>query len=174
MGTSGESNVHAIKYFNEIDELNNKSLKKSLNYVDNLQEKIKLEFSLRNCDTGTLYSITGLLLEDNQCDFKSEEKKSVNNEINFDKFYICDYYFEKQQNLQIIIYKDENPVTIMTTLASIVGSRLSEFMKQTDNKEILIIKAVKLGKDKSYINIKINITNMLILKLILQIIMKII
>ena len=162
MGTCGESNVHAIKYFNEIEEIketNNKPLKQSLNYVDNLQEKIKLEFSLRNCDPGTVYSITGLLLEDNQSDFKTEEKKALNNEINFDKFYICDYYFEKQQNLQIIIYKEENPVTIMTTLASVVGSRLSEFMKQIGNKEILIIKAVKLGKDKSYVNIKINITN---------------
>ena len=162
MGTCGESNVHAIKYFNEIEEIketNNKPLKQSLNYVDNLQEKLKLEFSLRNCDPGAVYSITGLLLEDNQSDFKTEEKKALNNEINFDKFYICDYYFEKQQNLQIIIYKGENPVTIMTALASVVGSRLSEFMKQIGNKEILIIKAVKLGKDKSYVNIKINITN---------------
>ena len=158
MGTSGETHVKAIKYFNEIEILN-KSINQSLNYVDNLQEKIKLGFSLRNCSKNISYSINGLLLEDNQCDFKSEEKKPVNDEIDFEKFYVCDYYFEKEQNLQIIIYKDETPFTIMTTLATIIGSRYSEFMKQIDDKEFLIIKAVKLGKDKSYVNIDIYIKN---------------
>jgi hypothetical protein len=157
MGTSGETHVKAIKYFNEIEILD-KSINQSLNYADNAQEKIKLGFSLRNCSKNISYSINGLLLGDNQCDFKSEEKKPANDEIDFEKFYVCDYYFEKEQNLQIIIYKDETPFTILTTLATIIGSRHSEFMKQIEDKEFLIIKAVKLGKDKSYVNIDICIT----------------
>ena len=153
MGASAPTEVKAIKYFNEIEIV--KEDKTVVN--DNLKEKIKLEFFLKNCNNGILYSINALFLENENNNFKSEEKKAMDTEIKFENFYICDYFFETEQKMQIIIYRDETPLTIMTTLGKIIGSRHSEFNKQIDNKELLIIKAVKLGTDKSYVNININI-----------------
>jgi len=153
MGTSGPTEVNAIKYYNEIEIVENKND----NVIDNLKEKIKLEFFLKNCGDGILYSINALFLDNENNNFKTEEKKATDREITFENFYICDYFFESERKMQIIIYRGETPLTIMTTLATIIGSKHSEFMKQIDNKELLIIKAVKLGRDKSYVNIDISI-----------------
>ena len=159
MGTSGVRDVKSIKYFNDI------LLKKSFNInygnaVGNFKEKIKLEFSLKNCSSKTKYNINAVLLEKEDKDFTTEEKTPNNNEITFDNFFICDYFFEREQKIQIIIYnEDSSPSTIMTTLAEIVASKHSSFVKQFENKETLIIKAEKLGTGKSYINIKIKIKN---------------
>ena len=68
-------------------------------------------------------------------DFNSEEKATKNDEITFDNFYICDYYFEKEQKMQIIIYKeDSSSNTIMTTLGAIIGSKRSTFTTIIENK----------------------------------------
>ena len=77
--------------------------------------------------------------------------------ITFEKFYVCDFFFEKEQKIQIIIYRDETPITLMTTLATIIGSKKSTFMKQIEDKEIIEIKAAKLGKDKAFVNINISL-----------------
>ena len=160
MGSSGTKIVKAVKYFDEI-EINEKSLKNRQNStVEHLTEKIKLEFSLRNCSSGKIYSINTFFLEDDKNSFTSDEKKPNNSEINFDKMFICDYYFEKEQNMQIIMFKeDDPPVTIVTNLAEIVGSKYSVYTKQMESKEMLIIKAVKLGTGKSYVDINISIKN---------------
>ena len=162
MGSSGIEKVQAVKYFNEIEVINKNNIN-SNNFTYNLAEKIRLEFSLQNCNDGAKYSINALFLEKEgkeEKDFKSEEKKPKDDEITFENFYICDYYFEKQQNMQIIVYReDKSPFFIITTLATIVGSKHSSFNRDIDNKEKLIVKAVKLGNDKSYINIDISIKN---------------
>ena len=160
MGSSGVETVKAVKYFNEIEELN-KNISNHQNYnADSLTEKIRLEFSLKNCSSGAKYSIIAFFLEKEEKDFNSEEKTPKNDEIAFDNFYICDYYFEKEQKMQIILYKeDSSPITIMTTLAAIIGSKRSTFVKVIENKEHLIVKAVKLGKENSYVNINIRIKN---------------
>ena len=157
MGSSGVKVVKPTKYFNDI------LLKKSfnINYVNavgNFKEKIKLEFSLKNCSSKTKYNINAVLLEKEDKDFNTEEKIPNNNELTFDNVFICDYYFEREQKIQIIIYNEDSPpVTVMTTLAEIVASKHSLFVKQFENKEKLIVRAEKLGTGKSYINIKINI-----------------
>ena len=164
MGSSGIEIVKAVKYFNEIEILNKNTHSNANHYsIYNQAEKIRLEFSLQNCKNGDKYSINALFLEKEgkeEKDFKSEEKTSKDDEIVFENFYICDYYFEKEQNMQIIVYReDQKPFYIITTLATIVGSKHSSFMREIENKEKLIVKAVKLGNDKSYINININIKN---------------
>ena len=148
-----QTNVKPTIYFNEITILNIDL--PIINPLDELKEKIKLEFSLNNCDIGFVYSIKALLLENEQNNFESEEKKTVDSIITFEKFYVCDFFFEKEQKIQIIIYRDEKPITLMTTLASIIGSKKSTFMKQIENKEVLEIKAAKLGKDTAFVKINI-------------------
>ena len=170
MGICGKTDVKPIKYFNKIEKPNNNLQDKNFNSLDNLKEKIKLEFSLNNCNIGIVYSIKALLLENEQNDFKSEEKKAVDSIITFEKFYVCDFFFEKEQKIQIIIYRDEKPITLMTTLASIIGSKKSTFMKQIENKEVLEIKATKLGKDTAFVKINIILNLMIIIIITLKII----
>ena len=146
-----------MKYYNEIDEFNNNLPNNQCNKFENTREKIKLEFSLKNCTSGIRYSINALFLEKEETDFVTEEKITRNNEIDFESFYICNYYFEKEQKMQFIIYKGDSHFNQFTTLATIVGAKHNMFIKQYEDKETLIIKAVKLGRSKSYVNINISI-----------------
>ena len=158
MGSSGIEVVKAVKYFNEIGELNkNLPNNNQNNNLESLNEKIKLEFSLINCTSGSKYSINAIFLEKEEKDFMTEEKIALNDEIKFDNFYICNYYFEKEQKMQFIIYKEDSLFNQFTTLATIVGSKHSMFVRKYEKDETLIIKAVKLGKGKSYVNINISI-----------------
>ena len=59
--------------------------------------------------------------------------------------------------MQFIIYKEDSLFNQFTTLATIVGSKHSMFVRKYEKDETLIIKAVKLGKGKSYVNINISI-----------------
>ena len=158
MGSSGIEVVKAVKYFNEIGELyKNLPNNNQNNNLESLNEKIKLEFSLINCTSGSKYSINAIFLEKEEKDFMTEEKIAPNDEIKFDNFYICNYYFEKEQKMQFIIYKEDSLFNQFTTLATIVGSKHSMFVRKYEKDETLIIKAVKLGKGKSYVNINISI-----------------
>ncbi len=159
MGASGNETVKSQIFFET--EIKNNALKNSIeNLIESSNEKISLEFSLQNIDSGKTYSINSFFLERGETNFKTEERSSKEYDITFEKLYICNYYFEKEQKMQIIIYKEgTNPINIMTSLAAIVGYKHSEFKKKIDNKEILKIKAINLGKSKSFVNININIKN---------------
>ena len=160
MGSSGAKVVKSVKYFNEKEILDIRTSKNRHSSIEQLTENIKLEFSMRNCSSGKKYSINVLFLEKEENNFTTEEKASKDNEISFDKFFTCDYYFGKEQNMQITIYKEDiSPFIIITTLGEIIGSKYSVYNKLIENKEILIIKAIKLRKDKSFIRMNINIKN---------------
>ena len=154
MGSSAPEIVKAVKYYNETESSN----KSQGNNPENLKEKIKLEFSLKNCCSGKKYSINASFLEENEKDFLTEEMPNKNNEINFEKFYICNYFFEKEQKIQIILYKEDELIfNQASTLATIVGAKHNLYVNKIKTGETLIIKAVKLGNGKSYVNIDINI-----------------
>ena len=159
MGASGNEIVKSQSYFET--EIKKNNIKNSIeNLIETSNEKISLEFSIQNTESGKTYNIDSFFLERGETNFKTEEKTSKGNDLTFEKLYICNYYFEREQKMQIIIYKEgSSPINIMTTLATIVGSKHNEFVHKIGNKEILIIKAKALGKSKSYVNIKINIKN---------------
>ena len=146
-------NVKAIKYFNNADTLEKKNIGE--NDIESLNEKIKLEFSLQNVKDGYTYNINAYLLDRNGNCFISEQKQShTNNNINFEQFYICDYFFEKEQKIKIIINKNSQQIQIETTLGCIVGSRYCTFVRRYVENEVLVIKAEKMGKSDSFVNIK--------------------
>ena len=146
-------NVKAIKYFNKLDPINNKNIKDD--DLESLNEKIKLEFLLQNVIDGSIYSINATLLDRDVSSYISEKKyPHTNNSIYFENFYVCDYYFEKEQNIQIIITKNNTPITINTTLGCIVGSRNCTFIKKFEGNETLLIKAEKMGKNDTFVDIK--------------------
>ena len=146
-------NVKAIKYFNKLDPINNKNIKDD--DLENLNEKIKLEFLLQNVIDGSIYSVNANLLDRDVSGYISEKKyPHTNNSIYFENFYVCDYYFEKEQKIQIIITKNNTPITINTTLGCIVGSRNCTFIKKFEGNETLLIKAEKMGKNDTFVDIK--------------------
>ena len=149
-------NNQAIKYFNDIDA---SEKDKDLDIdANNHREKIKLEFVIQN-STKALYSINAKLYGQQNIDFISENKESFAEQIlNFEKFFVCDYYFQKQQNLQVIIYKNNIPCkTINTTLGCIIGSKYSTFITKFEGNETLIIGGEKIGKSDEFLNVKLNL-----------------
>ena len=145
--------IKATKYFNNLDLSDKKNIPSD--DIESLNEKIKLEFSLQNAKDGNNYSIKAHLLDRNIEDFISEQKQNhTDNNVIFEKFYVCDYYFEKEQKIQIIINKNKSSFTINTTLGCIIGSRYCTFIKKYDGEETLIVKAEKMGKDDTCVNIK--------------------
>lgn len=144
----------AIKYFNNIDSENIQND----NDISSLNEKIKLNFYLQNTQKGNTYSIDISLIDGKKIKFNSENKKSQQNgNIIFDKFYVYDFFFEREQKIQIIINKNNSPIKIDTTLGCIVGSRFSTFIKKYFQEESLIVKAEKIGKNNAVINLKFSL-----------------
>ena len=135
------------KYFNDLG-FSEKPNNQGDAELDNLREKIKLEFSIINSIKAN-YSINVILFDAQNINFSSETKSShAEAEINFEKFFVCDYYFERQQNIQIIINKNNYPISINTTLGCIIGARRSTYVYKFDGNETLIIKGQKMGKMK--------------------------
>ena len=146
----------AIKYFNDLETHENQYDKD--NGVGNSREKVKLEFSIQH-SAQAFYSINVKLFGEQNIDFSSENKQSfTENLLIFEKFFICDYHFEKQQYLQIIINKNNSPIkNINTTLGRIIGSRYSTFMDKFQGDETLIVKGEKIGNNNDFINIKLSL-----------------
>ena len=115
-------NVHIgpIKFFND-----NEYLKKyGLNNTNlALSEKLKLTFTILNSNM-SIYSIQAKLYGNQVLDFFSEKKEGkFQNQLTFDKFFICDFYFEKEQILEIILNKNNQKININIALGTILGSR---------------------------------------------------
>ena len=67
-------------------------------------EKLSLTFSLINCTTNAVYHLNANFIDDKEI-FKTEKKKTTGKLITFNSRYIVNYFFEKEQNLKIEIFK---------------------------------------------------------------------
>ena len=146
------SNKQSNKYFNEIRFSENKNIQQD--DINNLREKIKLEFTIQN-SSNAFYSINVILFDEQNINFNSENKQShAELSLKFEKFLVCDYYFEKQQNLQITINKNNQPININTTLGCIIGARHSTYTNKFLGNETLIIKGEKMGQNDDFLEVK--------------------
>ena len=134
-------------------------------------EKIKLEFSLEISKAvpqqnlkSVFYSIQAKLYDNQVFEFNSEEKeiKSLNNNITiFDNFFMCDFYFEKKQNLEVTLNiknkrtKKNQSYDIKTTLGCIVGAKT--FKHECNENETLLIKAEKMEKTDDLLSINFDL-----------------
>ena len=146
------SNKQSNKYFNEIGFSENKNIQQD--DINNLREKIKLEFTIQN-SSNAFYSINVILFDDQNINFNSEYIEShADFSLKFEKFLVCDYYFEKQQNIQITINKNNQPININTTLGCIIGARHSTYTNKFSGNETLIIKGEKMGQNDDFLEVK--------------------
>ena len=142
------------KYFFPESILSDKNRDPKYNY-----EKIKLEFSIIHAYIGT-YSFQIKLYDSQVIDFVSEVKKIQSKQkVVFEKFFVCDYFKNNQQNIQITINKNNIPKIINTSLDDIINAPNSTFVINLINDELFVVKAEKLGVDEGILNIFITIKN---------------
>ena len=76
------------------------------NYNDNSKTPVKLDFLLENAEKGQAYRIL-ISFPGNVNKFSTERITASNNNILFNTCYICDYFFERQQYLNISLEKNQ-------------------------------------------------------------------
>jgi hypothetical protein len=118
-----------------------------------MKSKIKLEFTIENIEINHKYSIEAKFLNSKFTDvFTTETVTSHNNIIIFNSCYICDYFFEKRQNLQISLIKDsQKEGTIQLSLGQIIGSRNSTFKQKIGKNTFIILSAQGISDENAYI-----------------------
>ena len=145
------SNSESLIYFTEQGLLSKPLNKKGLK---NNKEKIRIDFSIANSSNGS-YSVQAKLYDRQVLDYFSETKQSfIKQDINFEKFFVCDFIFEKQQDIVITLKKNDEEIKINTTLGGIVGSRDSKVIYKYAGDESFIIKAKKLGNYEDLLDVK--------------------
>ena len=129
----------SINYYNDYESMSQPGLTTS---ARSMKEKIKLEFSVEN-STGKLlgqsYSVQAKLYANQLFKFYSEVKQNKSyGSLTFEKFFICDFFFEMEQNIQIIlIINNSQQIEINKTLGCIVGSKNSTFRHEYSKNEFL-------------------------------------
>ena len=109
-------------------------------------EKIKLEFSIIN-PSNAIYLIQAKLYDNQVLDYNSEVKTSnVINKLIFEKFLLCEFFFERQQNLIITLKKNNYQININTTLGFIIGINHCTFKHKINENEYLMIKAENVAQ----------------------------
>ena len=145
----------SINYYNDYESMDQAGPNTSMR---SMKEKIKLEFSVENSTgklMGQVYSIQAKLYANQVYKFYSELKPSPPyGNLTFESFFICDFFFEKEQNLQIILNINNNQqIPINKTLGCIVGSANSTHRHEYTKNEFLIIKSKKIGEIVDVLNL---------------------
>ena len=150
--------IEPVKNFPDIEKMVPHD--KTKNSKDNY-EQIKLEFSINNKKDEAKYLIEIKLFYGQLSDFIPEVQRANPNQIvNFAKFFTCNFYFQKEQEFQITLRKNNIPYEINTTLNQIVGSKdfIFKCIFSEDGDE-LIIKAEKLEKEDDLLDVKLSLEN---------------
>ena len=111
-----------------------------------LKSNIKLEFSLENIDKNHNYQIIAKF--QGQTPFFTEIILGQSEKITFNKSFICSYFFEKKQLIDVSLIKDGTQYGLLNlTLGSIVGSIRSIYKGSFNNKIRINIASEEIGED---------------------------
>ena len=122
-----------------------------------LSEKIKLEFSILHADPG-IYSIEVKLYDNQPFDFISEAIQIFSeSQIIFEKFFVCDFYFGKQQIIEIIYHKNNSAIKFKIPLGYILGCLNCTLSISLGGKIILVVKGERLLNTDYLLNVKISL-----------------
>ena len=124
-GTAKNIPLQAQYYFNQ----NQNQLDIGGNEINDMKELAKLEVKITNISSGKC-SVRLILFSNSQRtatlpgggDTETSDYNSSTNSISFNKFFIVNYFFEKEQPIDFIINGSING-KVSTTLPSIMGSR---------------------------------------------------
>ena len=143
-------------YFQKID-----SEQQNVDNYQNFKTPVKLEFILQNIKIGDIYKIH-ITVPNAVETFFTEEMKATSKIITFNTCYICDYFFERQQYLNIsIIRNGKNKGYVRIPLGIIIGSPKSTYSTEiATSKENLTIKANPLNDTNSYLIVDFHAKNL--------------
>ena len=111
-----------------------------------LKSNIKLEFSLENIDKNHNYQIIAKF--QGQTPFFTEIILGQSEKITFNKSFICSYFFEKKQLIDVSLIKDGTQYgSLNLTLGNIVGSIRSIYKGSFNNKIRVNISSEEIGED---------------------------
>ena len=116
--------------------------------------KIKLEFSIEQCNIGDKYQVMAEFLNSNIQPFCTETVKSHQNLIIFNSCYICEYLFQQPQMMRFSIIKNGKNIGSLTPyLAMIIGAQNSTYKVgiSPDKREILSISALGISNYNSFV-----------------------
>ena len=134
-----------------------KVLQESINPIklEELKSNIKLEFSIENIDKNHNYQIIAKF--QGQTPFLTEIISGQSEKIIFNKCFICSYFFEKKQLLDVSLLKDGNQYGLLNlTLGSIVGSMRSIYKGSFNNKIRINIAAEEISEENSSLCCKLS------------------
>lgn len=117
------------------------------NSETNKSSKLKLEFTINNCQEGHTYQIFSTLNDTISSPYKSEKVSTTSNSnsITFKSCLICDYFPEKKQELRIDLQKDSTLIgNVETNMADIVNSSGLTFRGHSSNGKIKIDEGISI------------------------------
>ena len=133
------------------------NLVRSDRYYDVRVERpnIKLEFTLENIELNNDYQII-VNFPNDQNPFYTEKITSSMQSITFNKCYMGNYYFEKEQNLKVTVIKNgSNDSILQVTIGNIVGSPGSIYKSVINGNANIIISAQGLSDYKATLIVKL-------------------
>ena len=129
-----------------------------LEQYHNKKTQIKLEFTITGIQSGHRYQIHTTFIELND-KFLTEAVNSHGNIITFNKCKLCDFYFEKEQIINITLIKDSmSEGFISIPLGQIVGSSKKPFESPIGkNGTKIIITTEEIMDSKSYLDVQFDV-----------------
>ncbi len=117
---------------------------------ENMNSKIKLEFMVENIEKNNKYQIFVNFSE--QEPFSTEEVLSQTPSLTFSKCFLGNYFFGKQQNLNVSLLKNgKQEGSLDTTLGNIVGCNESTFKGELKKHIKIIIRAKGISDNNFYV-----------------------
>ena len=131
------------------------------NNYQNYKTPVKLEFTLEGCQNRHEYQIL-VIMSDSNDSFSTEAINANQSIATFNTCYICDYFFERQQFLNIQLLKNRVECgKIKVAMGIIVGSPKSTYRTQIGYKnENIVITAQSINDTDSYIDFDFVVRNM--------------
>ena len=153
MGLCESTNSKKILNSQIFFNINHNQMDNKNNNYQNYKMPVKLEFTLENCEVRHKYQIGVIMTDSNESTF-TEIANITQKNITFNTCYICDYFFERQQYLNINLMKDNmNKGNVKVALGNIVGSPNSTYRTAIgQNNESIIISAQSINDTDSYID----------------------
>ena len=148
----GEAKIVKVnKYFEDRNETQN-SISPFLKN-DDFKSNIKIDFKIENLELNHDYQIKVNFKE--QSEFTTEIVRSTSNTVLFNKCFLGTYFFEKRQPLEVTLLKDGiHNGSLRVDLGSIVGSSRSTYRGIINNKINIIISAIGISDNISYVKCK--------------------
>ena len=130
------------------------TIQNQVNLAQTANNKVKLEFSIEECDIDKKYQVMAEFLNSNIQPFCTETVRSNQNLIIFNSCYICEYFFQIPQMMRFSIIKNGKNIGSLTPyLGMIIGSPNSTYKVSIspDKREVISISAFGISNNDSFV-----------------------